>query len=313
MIISGEKKFIVTNFDSEKELEDLVFSNFEYLFGSSSFLLPKRKIRTEGGAGTIPDGFVIDLENKCWYLVEVELAHHGVWTHIAPQISKQIIACQNTMTRKLLVELSVTEYKENPKVKEVFEEKEISEIDVRKILSEIFETVPLIGIPIDNKPIDLESWSNTLKNTVKLWEVRKFSDFTDPSNIIYEFPEEHKPSFVNNIEETQDNNELSNGDFGVYDLIQKGLLNLSEQIEMKYKPRTGELKVYKGTINSDGSISVLNRSFSSLSYAALACITDAGSNRKTVNGWTSWKNSDGFTLAELREKYFKNETNGTTE
>ena len=82
---------------------------------------------------------------------------------------------------------------------------------------------------------------------------------------------------------------------------------------MKYKPRTGELKVYKGTINSDGSISVLNRSFSSLSYAALACITDAGSNRKTVNGWTSWKNSDGFTLAELREKYFKNETNGTTE
>jgi hypothetical protein len=30
---------------------------------------------------------------------------------------------------------------------------------------------------------------------------------------------------------------------------------------------------------------------------------DAGSDRKTVNGWTFWKTKDGKTLADLRELY----------
>jgi len=52
-------------------------------------------------------------------------------------------------------------------------------------------------------------------------------------------------------------------------------------------------------------INVLNQNFNSPSYAALAGIQDAGSERKTVNGWTSWKNEQGRTLVDLREKYLK--------
>jgi len=32
-------------------------------------------------------------------------------------------------------------------------------------------------------------------------------------------------------------------------------------------------------------------------------IQDAGSDRKIVIGWTSWKNEQGKTLADLYEKY----------
>ena len=45
MIIHGTKRFIETSFENEDEIEKLVFDNYEYLFGSSSFLLPKKLIK----------------------------------------------------------------------------------------------------------------------------------------------------------------------------------------------------------------------------------------------------------------------------
>ncbi|MGC2062805.1 MAG: hypothetical protein WA610_07485, partial [Thermodesulfovibrionales bacterium] len=59
---------------------------------------------------------------------------------------------------------------------------------------------------------------------------------------------------------------------------------------------------YEATISEDGSLELLGQTFSSPSYAALAGIQDAGSDRKTVNGWTSWKTEKGKTLADLREQ-----------
>jgi hypothetical protein len=71
---------------------------------------------------------------------------------------------------------------------------------------------------------------------------------------------------------------------------------------MTYKPRNGEQRNYEAIILSDGSLEVLGQNYSSPSYAALAGIHNAGSERQTVNGWTSWKNLLGRTLAELREQ-----------
>ncbi len=71
---------------------------------------------------------------------------------------------------------------------------------------------------------------------------------------------------------------------------------------MIYKPRNGQQKKYEAAVLEDGSLELLGQQFSSPSYAALAGIQDAGSDRKTVNGWTSWKNSSNKTLAELREQ-----------
>ncbi len=102
MLLSGDKKFIQTPFQNEEELECVVAENYEYIFGPYSFYLPKKLIKTADGSGTIPDGFAVDLENRKWFIVEAELLKHSVWRHIAPQVSKQIIASQQTESRKLL-------------------------------------------------------------------------------------------------------------------------------------------------------------------------------------------------------------------
>ena len=67
--------------------------------------MPKALIKTSDGGGTIPDGFVIDLASRKWYLVEAELIQHSVWSHIAPQVTKQMIASQQTITKKILEDL----------------------------------------------------------------------------------------------------------------------------------------------------------------------------------------------------------------
>jgi hypothetical protein len=72
---------------------------------------------------------------------------------------------------------------------------------------------------------------------------------------------------------------------------------------MIYKPRTGGAqKKYYAVIMEDGSLKLNDQVYSSPSYAALAGIQNAGSDRKTVNGWTSWKTENGETIAELRDK-----------
>lgn len=72
---------------------------------------------------------------------------------------------------------------------------------------------------------------------------------------------------------------------------------------MTYGPKGMKRKSYQAKIEPDGGLSVLGNTFSSPSYAALSCIKDAGSDRDTVNGWTSWKTKKGELLAQIREKY----------
>lgn len=305
MIIAGNKRFIEANFENEDEIEKIVFENYEYLFGPSSFILPKTLIKTLDGTGTIPDGFAIDLANRKWYIIEAELIKHSVWSHIAPQISKQIIASQQEITRKLLIEISVNQYSNN-EIKEKFTDENIPEINIRRILGEILESEPIVGIPIDKISEDLKEWAKTLKSNVKLWVIKKFIELENPKNIIYEFPEEYKPDMDTEINETcKKSSEIKTYDVSIITLIENNLLNPGDLLYMTYGPEKGSRKEYTAKILEDGSLLVMNQQFSSPSYAALYCINDAGSPRKTVNGWTSWKTDNNLTLSQVREKYLK--------
>lgn len=308
MLIFKNTKFVKSPFNNEAELEDVIVRNYEYLFGPSSLYLPKAKIRTADGVGTIPDGFAIDISQKKWYLVEAELMHHSVWNHIAPQVTKQILASQQSNTKRTIIDLAVDQYRTDASTKEKFDELNIMEINVRQVIGDILETDPIIGVPIDGVTNDLRDWARTLKYNVKLWLVNKFVEFNNSENIVFEFPEEFKPELdteqeskktANNSNETETNRY----DVEISDLISSNLLKVGERLFMSYKPRNGQLKNYEATILEDGSLSVLNQVFGSPSYAPLAGINDAGSNRPTVNGWTSWKTNSGKLLAQLREEF----------
>jgi hypothetical protein len=305
MLIHNDKKYVETAFANEEEIESVVLQNYEYLFGSSSFIIPKKMIKTSDGSGTIPDGFAIDIEKKIWYLVEVELAVHPVWGHIAPQVSKQLIASRQEMTRKLLVELAMKQYQENDYIKEIFLNESIEEIFVHKMLNEIFEKPPIIGLPIDRISTDLKEWAASINAVVKLWQIKKYSDLTNPNSVIYDFPEEFRPTFSTEAENIQIETERNIYEINVQDLLKSDLLTAGEELYLTYKPRGGELKKYTSIINEDGSFNILGKRYESPSIAAIVCIQDAGSSRKTENGWRVWKNRNGVPLQELRDKLLK--------
>lgn len=304
MLIFKDTKFIKSPFDSEAELEQVIVDNYEYLFGPTSFYLPKAKIKTADGVGTIPDGFAIDIGQRKWYLVEAELMYHSVWNHIAPQVTKQILASQQAITKRTLIDLSVHQYQTDNYTKEKFEELNIPAINVRQVVGDILETDPIIGVPIDGVTNDLRDWARTLRYKVKLWVVSKFVEFNKPTNIVFEFPEEYKPVLDTEEESRQQkaNTEIAQYDVELTDLVNANLLTFGEKLSMTYKPRNGQPKKYEAVVLEDGSLEVLGQQFSSPSYAALAGIQDAGSDRKTANGWTSWKNLQNRTLADLREQ-----------
>jgi hypothetical protein len=305
MIILDDKKLIETKFINEQEVEDLVIANSEHFFGPSSILVPKKKIKTKDGFGTIPDGFAIDLAARVWYIVEAELSHHNVWTHIAPQVTKQLLAAGRAETRQLLAEILVQMVTEDSNTKEKFDDEGIKEINIRKVLGEILEKAPIIGIPIDAVTNDLRDWAATLKNDVKLWIVRKYIQFGNPQNIAYEIPEEYRPVFDTTDRESQPQSGLKTYDVAVSDLIEEGFLTAGSEIAMSYKPRGGQQQTFTAKIEADGSLSVMDKNFPSPSYAAIYCIQKAGSERTTVNGWTIWKTQDGKLLSEARSEYLE--------
>jgi len=309
MLIFGKTKFIKSPFLSEAELENVVIENYEYIFGPSSIYLPKTKIKTADGGGTIPDGFAIDLELRRWYLVEAELMHHSVWNHIAPQVTKQILASNQSSTKRILIDLTVDQYRLNNNTKEKFQELNIDEINVRQIVADILESEPIIGIPIDGITNDLKEWARTLRYKVKLWVINKYIEFSNTNNVIFEFPEEFNPELETeeNSKSVSENNfkRQSNTRVEIYDLMKAGLLAEHEELYMNYGFENQPKKNYKAIIKDDGSLHVLGRTYSSPSYAAVACINDSGSRRNTENGWRVWRNSTGKVLNELRDEYFK--------
>lgn len=316
MIITSESKFIKAPFSNESEIENVVINNYEYIFGPSSIYLPKALIKTADGGGTIPDGFAIDLQSKKWYLVEAELIQHNVWSHISPQVTKQMIASQQTITKKILEDLAVEVYQKDSTTQEKFSELGIKEINIRKILSEILEKEPIVGIPIDAISNDLKDWARTLKYNVKLWVITKYVEFNNSNNVAYEFPEEFKPELdteEDSIETNESTGRISRSDIRIIDLIQAKLLSVNQKLIMHYKLKGGGTqKKYFADILEDGSLKVLNQVYSSPSFAALAGMKDAGSDRKTVNGWTSWKTENGHFISELREKLINKDIQALT-
>lgn len=304
MIIIGDRKFVTSSFENEEEIEGVVMSNAEFIFGPDSIMLPKSLIRSADGSGTIPDGFAIDFSSRRWFIVEAELSNHPVWTHIAPQVAKQIVAAQQPASRKLLIEIVINRVREDDSLKNRIEELGIDEIDIRQVLTEIIESPPIVGIPIDHVSIDLREWAQTLKNEVKLWIVRKLVDLRNPAEILYEIPDEFRPVFDTTESVTERDGNMFY-DVSLSDLIETGLVVPKSKLTMSYKPRGGDRRFFEAIVSDDGDLVVGDRSFSAPSYAALHCIQQTGSDRNTVNGWTSWKTADGRWLADLRTEYLE--------
>ena len=195
MILIGSKKFRKVSFDSEEEIEKVVRDYYKLLFGEHSIYLPQQYIKTVGGIGSVPDAFALNFKEEVWYIVEVELAKHGVWQHIAQQVTKQIVATKNIETKLKLIDIFTKEVEKSDELKRKFDEIGISEIGIRKKIQEIIMEEPTVAIPIDYISDDLKDWIDVLRNKAIILEIEKFVD-EETQEIAYKISEYLPTPFV---------------------------------------------------------------------------------------------------------------------
>lgn len=154
IIIRDNVEYILYDYKTEDELEKIVFDNYKHVFGDDAILLPKQKIKTRSGIGTIPDGYLLLVKEKKWFIIEVELDSHPLHEHIVAQISKFSTAIKNTISRDELKKAFYEEIIGDPWKNNIFKDDGIAEI--HKYISDIMENTPEIVIFIDKKGIDLD-------------------------------------------------------------------------------------------------------------------------------------------------------------
>jgi hypothetical protein len=305
MIVRGSDKYFRAPFSDEGEIERVVKDYAEYLFGSSILFLPKSKINTIGGTGTIPDGFVIDVESEEWFMVEAELATHGTWQHIAPQVSKQLAATDSLMTRESLLKVCLEMVKRDKTAAGVFADLDIPQLEIHGKLQVILAKPPTIAIPIDGVPPDLQSWVKTLKFPVKIWLIEKYQSL-DGKTVFYSIPDENVPTLTTQTAKGEALSTLFNRLSQPYqDVLQSGLIDEGQTVLLDYGPRGKAKKQWKGILRKDGV--EIDGKIMSLSAAAVYCIQQAGSPRGTANGWIMWKTEDGTYLDEFYNKVFSSQ------
>ena len=161
------------DFENERELQDWVFANLDR-FLPHTYLVNGFQIGTISGKNGVPDGFAFSILNREWYLVECELLRHGVWPHIAEQITRFIVALQNPETMRKIRD-RFFEY--------VLEQKIGSEIvaalstlpeRLHQQLELFLETVePKVVIFIDDTNRDLSDMAQALDTPVSIFRIKK--------------------------------------------------------------------------------------------------------------------------------------------
>jgi hypothetical protein len=303
MLISDGARYERTSFENEAELEKVVEKYAEYLFGSSTVYLPQKQIKTVGGRGTVPDAIVIDAERREWFVVEAELASHGTWTHIAPQVSKQLAAVESQETRQLILKIALDEITRSPTLLAMFDELGHKQIQIHGLLEKILAKRPTVAIPIDSVPSDLEDWIRTLRHEVKIWIVEKYNSSSEHPSVLYSIPDENFPSLVTRTSGKDGTTVVRTSSQPWRDLMESGVLADGAALTMRYGQKGRTKRTFKGTARKEGV--EVDGKVMSPSGAALHCINTTGADRRTVNGWMYWKNKAGVLINDLYRDAFE--------
>ena len=129
--------------EKENQLEEIVKEHAKDIFGENSIYFEKRKISSEFGIPSIPDGFAIDFLSKKLYAIEIELSTHR-YDHIVSQGNRHIDAMRDLSTKNKIVKGFNNEIKSDP-YKKLLAEKFVED-DLYDFLMSISENPELVII-----------------------------------------------------------------------------------------------------------------------------------------------------------------------
>src|SRR5574338_20922 len=100
VVILDEEVYNLYSYKREEELENLAVEHTQELFGRNThFFNVKRKMVSKSGIGSTPDGYLVDLTNDKFFILEVELSSHDIVRHVMNQLSRFKLAMGNSETR----------------------------------------------------------------------------------------------------------------------------------------------------------------------------------------------------------------------
>ncbi len=267
---------------NEDEFERLVVENAAQIFGEEAIYLDiKKKIKTEWGQGTIPDGYLFYPEQKRFVLVEIELSTHDVFRHVSPQLGTFINAFSNYKSRKKLAQIIQTQIEDDVNLKARIEKTCMGKGIFDHLFNEIFETME------DEKNFEcivvVEEETITFKNS--LWTLNPRPQLLEVAVYAREGAEMVKAlRFVPQFNFVPARTELipAKKATEAAPVVSTDGIDFPVPVYADYKG-----KHFEGRLFADGSVEVNGEKFNSPSGAG-----KAAKDGKSTNGWTFWQISN---------------------
>lgn len=163
-----------SSFESEKELEQWVLLHLQEFLGEC-VCLGGFVITTTSGKRGIPDAFAFNFEREEWFVIECELLRHGVWPHIAEQVTRFIVALENDDTRRVIRNQLFEHILRSGRQLEVSEQFGIPSERLLQELETFVEGIqPNVAIFIDDTDQDLTDFSQAINVPVEIYRIKKF-------------------------------------------------------------------------------------------------------------------------------------------
>ena len=186
ILFQNGKRYTETKYAHESEFEQEIVNSHKQFFGQNTiFIDAKKKIGSAALGDTIPDGFLFDMsdpENREFYLVEVELASHGFYDHIFPQITKFFAFFKNSKRQKELVEKLFSTINNDQELKQQFK-KYLGEKEIFKFLNDVVDASQNILMVIDDDkpelPDIMDTYNDTWGKMVKIITIKQFVNSGD--------------------------------------------------------------------------------------------------------------------------------------
>ncbi len=161
-------------FDNEAELEKWAFDNVQQFLGEC-ISLGKLKITTSSGKGGIPDGFSFNFSSREWFVLEAELLEHGVWPHIAEQVTRFVVALRNQDTLRKIRDRLFNQILEDGLAEAVSKQLGTTTARLLQEIELFVEGVqPHVVIFIDDTNQDLNDFAHALEIPTVIYRVKKF-------------------------------------------------------------------------------------------------------------------------------------------
>lgn len=173
IIVKDGIKHLPYQYTDENDIESKFREHADIIFGNFSLFFDGTKIKSNSSIGTIPDGFVVMLDEERWYIIEVELAKHPLYDHIVNQISKFNTAIRNYDNRKKLIDAFYNVIQADIQLRNKFDFIE-SKKEIYKFLTDCINKKPEILIIIDEKTDELKEVCESLPFSSKVLEFKTY-------------------------------------------------------------------------------------------------------------------------------------------